>query len=506
MPTTNAARNGSGKTPGIPQRQRSTTVGSSIPVSSADNAGRKKSLLPQPRTAPPRGPPLADLKKVQGRQLTGTTDPVKKQEQPPLQSNPVPEPPRPDPEDPEDAKDAKAPSNTTLPPRPRSERVVTRSKSPAKTQHNDTKSAAATKKTAMPPPVRPARSASLRQPSPPKLAGPADGKGHARHRSQVLSTARTTGTPALLPTPSRQPEKSSAKPPRPQFTTFQQHFSPKKEKEAPRTLAVAERRTGKSTESNVAATAARPEVAALQTELLQLCLLYSSSLQQDKEWKAAAENQLRGKYHSVAATYKTLSDEERHIQEQLNLKALHDWSVDSAAMAEHDIGNNFQSQIQSFSRVTQEVADLTAEAGGRYSSVIQAFEEWLARVESVRASRNTSTTDLDEPRYIDALGRTWRDEVDDLSIKAELCLRELTKMTIFTINEDEFCRKHSNSALVRIALQQREILALMVDELKAMRAIELEAVDLEKAWVAQEADRVAAGHRITHSGGGAWID
>ncbi|OKL59406.1 hypothetical protein UA08_05085 [Talaromyces atroroseus] len=466
--TTKTTRNGSGNPPaglGVLQRQRSTTVGSSIPVSSADNAGRKKSLLPQRRT-------VADLKKAQGRAL--------------------PEPPR---ADPQDVKEAPSPP-----------RVVTRSKSPVKPQQNDSKSTAsvATKKTAMPPPARPTRSASLRQQSTPKLVGSADGKGHTRHRSQILSTARTTtgtGTPPLLPTASRQPEKPGvAKQPRPQFTTYQQHYSLKKEKEAPRTT---ERRVGKPTESNVttAAAAARPEIAALQTELLQLCLLYSSSLQQDKEWKSAAENQLKEKHHSVAAAYRALSDEERYIQERLNFKALYDWSVDSATVAEIDDGNNFQAQIQSFSRVTQEVAGMTTDATGRYTSAIQAFEEWLAEVESVRESRDnlsTSATNLEEedPRYIDTLGRVWRDEVDDLSIKAELCLRELAKMTIFAINEDDFCRKHSSSALVKIAQQQREILRLMVDELKAMRTIELETVSLEKSWLAQAADQVTADYRL----------
>jgi hypothetical protein len=285
------------------------------------------------------------------------------------------------------------------------------------------------------------------------------------------SREKTAGTPIV-------------KQPRPQFTTYQQHFSPKKE--APRTVAAGDRR---NTSKSVAGSELSPETVALQTEFLQLYLLHSSSLQQNAQRKSAAEHQLRDKYDEVATSYRTILDEERRIQEQLNLEALYDWSVESASLADHNHGVSFQEEIQSFSRVTQEVADMTADGSGRYALAVQVFEGWLDRVEYIQQSRGNQDDDGD-PQYIDSLGSVWRNEVDDLTIKTELCLRELSKMTIFVIDENEFCEKHGSSALVQIARKHRDILSSMIDELKSIRAVELETVNLEQSWIARAADQV----------------
>lgn len=338
----------------------------------------------------------------------------------------------------------------------------------------------------MPPPARPTRSASLRQPSAPKISGVGETRRHARHRSQVLNSQAITGATQSAPSREKAAATTTVKP-RPQFTTYQQHFSPKKE--APRTVAAGDlRNTGRS----AAGSELPPEKIALQTEFLQLYLLHSSSLQQSAEWKSAAERQLRDKYNEVAASYRTIVDEERRIQEQLNLEALYGWSVESASLADHNHGVSFQEEIQNFSRVTQEVADMTADGAGRYALAVQVFEHWLDRVDYIQQSReNQFDAGSDaEPQYIDSLGSVWRNEVDDLTIKAELCLRELSKMTIFVIDENEFCEKHSSSALVQIARKHRDILMCMIDELKSMRAVEAETVTLEQAWIARAADQV----------------
>lgn len=197
---------------------------------------------------------------------------------------------------------------------------------------------------------------------------------------------------------------------------------------------------------------------------------------------------MRDKYDEVATSYRTILDEERRIQEQLNLEALYDWSVESASLADHNHGVSFQEEIQSFSRVTQEVADMTADGSGRYALAVQVFEGWLDRVEYIQQSRGNQDDDGD-PQYIDSLGSVWRNEVDDLIIKAGLCLRRLSKMTIFVIDENEFCEKHGNSALVQIARKHRDILSSMIDELKSIRAVELETVNLEQSWIARAADQ-----------------
>ncbi|KAL3705616.1 hypothetical protein TMatcc_009289 [Talaromyces marneffei ATCC 18224] len=521
MPTTYTTRNASGKPPGglkLPQRQQSIPipVASSIPVPSTstviENISSRKSLLPQRTITQSR---LPGLRKPQTQtaptisidtaqtQPTRKTDTVQEQkleqavvETQPISTPPPPEPPQPKPEDvkipppPQPVTTNTTSATNTRPPsrprtEPRTERIATRSRSPIKSQQNDTKPTA-TKKPSMPPPARPTRSASLRQPSAPKISGVVEIRGHARHRSQVLGSQAIGAAPVLAAPSSR--EKSvagttTAVKPRPQFTTYQQSFSPKKE-----TLRTAAADDRKNAGKSVVGSELPTETSALQAEFLQLYLLHSSSLQQNAEWKSGAERQLRDKYNDVAASYRTILDEERHVQEQLNLEALYDWSVESASLADHN--HIFQEEIQNFSRVTQEVADMTADGAGRYALVVQVFEHWLDRVEYIQQSRENQDDDGD-PQYIDSLGSVWRNEVDDLTNKAELCLRELSKMTIFVIDENAFCEKHGSSALVQIARKHRDILAAMIDELKSMRTVELETVNLEQAWIARAADEVA---------------
>lgn len=523
MPTTyTATRNASGKPSGglrLPQRQQSVAIGSSIPVPSTstgtENISSRKSFLPQRTIVPSR---LPGLRKPQISTQTQTTKIIETNEtQPTRNTDLIPEqqpeqpavepelvaiaPPEPPPSEstqpePEDVKLSPQPitvttTNTNRPRNePRTERIRTRSKSPVKTQQNDTKPTA-TKKPSLPPLARPTRSASLRQPSAPKISGGGETRGHARHRSQVLGSQAIGATPGLS-APSR--EKAAATTtvkPRPQFTTYQQHFSPKKE--TPRTVTAGDRR---NTSKSAVGSELPPETIALQTEFLQLYLLHSSSLQQSAEWKVAAERQLSKKYNEVAASYRKILDEERRIQEQLNLEALLDWSVESASLADHNHGISFQEEIQSFSRVTQEVADMTADGAGRYALAVQVFEHWLDRVDYIQRSREDQDDDGD-PQYIDSLGSVWRNEVDDLTIKAEMCLRELLKMTIFVIDENEFCDKHSTSALVQIARKHRDILMCMIDELKSMRAVESETVNMEQAWIARAADQVEVDHGMS---------
>lgn len=456
---------------------------------------------PQITTRPPKNTDTTQT------QSTRNTEPV--QEQQPEQTveaqpiaiapsdppTPPPEPVQLEPEvvklPPSEPATANTTTNTNRPPsqpriEARTERTRQRSKSPVKALHNDIKPTA-TKKPSVPPAARPARSASLRQAPAPKPSGVGETRGHARHRSQVLGS-QAIGAPPAPSAPSRERSGTGTGTtirPRPQFTTYQQHFSPKKE--APRPAAAGDRRnTGKS----AAGSELPPETVALQTEFLQLYLLHSSSIQQSTEWRSAVERQLREKYNEIAGSYRTILDEERRIQEELNLQALYDWSVESASLSDHNHGVGFQEEIQSFSRVTQEVADMTADGAGRYTLAVQVFEHWLDRVEYIQRIRGSQGDDDDDPQYIDSLGSVWRNEVDDLTIKAELCLRELSKMTIFVIDENEFCEKHNSSALVQIARKHRDVLVCMIEELRSMRAVESETVDLEQAWIARAADQI----------------
>lgn len=233
--------------------------------------------------------------------------------------------------------------------------------------------------------------------------------------------------------------------------------------------------------------ASRPDVAALQTEFLQLYLLYSLSVQQDADWRSTAELTLRKKYNHVANAYQGQMAEERVVQQQWNMKALHDWSVDCTSSG--NALEDFSTQIQNLSQVIQEVTDVTAANSGRYTLVVNAFENWLAMVEDVKESRRKSNPNAFDPgsgglQFVYPMDRAWKDEVEALTSKAELCLRRLQNLAMLNGDGD------GSSALMQIARGHRDLLVLMIDELRDMREIELEVVALEKSWVSRAADQV----------------
>ncbi|KAL1970478.1 hypothetical protein VTN77DRAFT_4122 [Rasamsonia byssochlamydoides] len=376
-------------------------------------------------------------------------------------------------------------SGKDVPPGSPTDRNSTTPASPLKKQVFDSKSTAPSSplKSQMLPPPRPMRSVSLRQPPTPKIVPSGDSKGHVRHRSQVLGAAASQAL--------KQTDGSSSlpkvKPPRPQFSTYQQHFSPKKEPKPPTSTTVSSR----SSESDAGSIpASRPDVAALQTEYLQLYLLHSSSSQRNAEWRTNSEKELRKKYDSVAGLYRVLLAEERDAQHLLNVRALHHWSANT--QKNHSC-SDFAAQIQTLSRVIQEVMDLSEPHGGRYTKAVRIFEDWLERAVQIRDKRRRSeTAPLDtldeEPDFIDPLDRAWKGEINALNAKVELCLRELQNLDIAPLDE----LGNPDAALLRIANGHKDLLISMMEELKAMRTIESEIVGLERSWTARTTDRLRA--------------
>lgn len=324
------------------------------------------------------------------------------------------------------------------------------------------------KKTDMPPPPRPGRSASVRQPAT-TSSTPASAGGHARHRSQLATPVASQ--------PKIEPSTNVSRP-KAQFSTYQQHYSPRKPTKPPTPTPDPDRSLIPST---------WPEIAALQTELLQLNLLHSSSVQRDVEWQATAEAGLRRKYESVAKTYKSILAEEKEYQRRLNGQALGLWSKNSEERSDRQ---GFPEQIQLLSQVAQEVFSLSDNAG-RYTLVIRAFEDWFQNVEDIRKLRNQSDEEsiTDPVALIDPLDHAWKEELRDLTMKIELCSRQLQSLDILGYGEIESLE---GSGLLRIAIGLRDMTDMMIKEIKAIRSIEADIVKSERSWVSQIAGRLAA--------------
>ncbi|KAK2741003.1 hypothetical protein FQN55_008558 [Onygenales sp. PD_40] len=347
------------------------------------------------------------------------------------------------------------------------------------------------------------RSASLRQPASSRISTAT----HSRHQSQVIGEKEkghtgvkhgdgnnASSTPSLRATS------------KPNFSTFQQHFSPKKgSKSKPPVPTAATSCPVTTSEATTDPNSSHPHVLALQTELLQLHLLHANSLQSRREWESNAEQHLRKQHKGVVAKYRMILAREKAAQRHVNTQALHRLSDD---IRNNNSRYDFAGQIQILSRVVQDVADLTDRTGpgGRYTACVRAFEEWVTRAGRVRHARksttDTTTTNTPTCQFIDPLSHKWKEEVAALSAKLDLCARELDCLDV----RDEYQRQHydhhereqgqaqdgrpfgavASSALARTVCGHRALLASMLEELEVMRAVEADVVGLERVWVRRE--------------------
>ncbi|KAK1139943.1 hypothetical protein N8T08_011020 [Aspergillus melleus] len=323
------------------------------------------------------------------------------------------------------------------------------------------------KKASMAPPPRPVRSASLRQPasSSAGTGSPVTARGHIRHRSQVTTVPCQVSKKLEPPSPSTTTPRSRAG-----FTTYQQQFSPRKASDKP----------GPFTESDPALISASwPEIASLQTELLQLSLLHRSSLQQHVQWKTQAEGQLRSKYDSAAGRYRTMIVEEKEYQRRLNGLALSGWLKNTRG---HNGQQGFEEQIRILSQVTQEVCDLNDSLAGRYTLAVQGFEDWFHKAREIKNYRLEQGGGVGHVVFIDPIDPAWKEEAYAMTMQLELCARQLESLDILGYGEVE---RLDNSALLRMVQGLDEMVKLMVDELNAIRKIEADITRSERQWVSQ---------------------
>lgn len=361
----------------------------------------------------------------------------------------------------------KTPAPSFAPPSPRKHQAL---RSPAQPP---------SPKTDMPPPPRPTRSSSMRQPSVnARTAPPAAVRSHTRHRSQMVPASAKPTEPTSIA------QKSRA-----QFSTYQQHYSPKKPTRHPTPT------PAPPGADSLLIPSSWPDIAALQTELLQLSVFHSTSLQRHADWKSDSESSLRKQYDAVAGQYRSLLAHEKDHQRQLNTQAISCWQQNCQ---DHCGPHGFPEQIQVLSRVLQEVSDLTAGGGGgggRYTRAVQVFEKWFQQADHIRRFREPAGT-VDATVFIDPLDRAWKEETHALHAKLELYARQLQSLDILGFGEVE---RLEHSALARVAQNLTEFIQFMTQEIRAMRTLEADLVRAERECVSRLATGLAGLPRETNA-------
>jgi hypothetical protein len=245
---------------------------------------------------------------------------------------------------------------------------------------------------------------------------------------------------------------------RPAFSTLQQHFTPRKTGKAP--TATFLNPASVSTSHSLT-----PEIASLQSELLQLHLLHQSSAKTSKCWELSAKRSLHLKFEDVTSLYKIMLENERAGQEQKNLQSLLDWSAggSSTGLVEH---------IQILSEPLHELPSLV-ESGGRLQRLVGEFEHWVSWVQEIRSARQGLTGDKDGSGTVEGLGDSWKAENAALTRKLTLLSRDLGRLA----------QPAPGSSIACIVEACASILLGILEELQIMQKIEAEVVMKEKGWV-----------------------
>lgn len=292
-------------------------------------------------------------------------------------------------------------------------------------------------------------------------------KTHMRHRSQLVQNTKQVETTPSIGQRART------------LSNYQRPPSPKKISKPPTPTPGAEPQPG-----NILISSSWPDIAALQTELLQLSLFHSDSLQSHAEWKSDSETRLRKKYDSVASQYRLVLADETQRQCRLNAQALGIWLSNCR---EHRGPHDFSEQIQILSQVLQDVSDMVAGSrGAQYSQAVKTFEDWLNQAELIRHTRGPEC--LDVGTFIDPLGRSWNESLRTLNVRLELCIRQLQVLDILGFGEVE---RLEQSALARVAKNLAELIQLMTQEIRAMQMLETEMVRSERDFVGLLATQLA---------------
>jgi hypothetical protein len=274
---------------------------------------------------------------------------------------------------------------------------------------------------------------------------------------------------------------------KPQFSTFQQHFSPKKTIKVPapsvsggqsdpqhavRTISPA---TGKHSGPGHETATVSAKISRLQDELLQLQLMHDSSHSQQKKYLENTKRKFEDQFAALSQDYRELTAQEHAYYTKSNCMALQQW------LSEGELPG--LGKMQTLARCVQEVTTLTA-PNNNLCIVMEEFETWFERMILISNSRCSGTA---LPEYNDILvgplSQEWHDSVSLLHRKLDHCSQVLSNLGL--------ARKGSGLAMVL------DIHKLFVDDLRAelaySSAIEEIALQQEQIWVDESIAKIMHG-------------
>jgi hypothetical protein len=331
-------------------------------------------------------------------------------------------------------------------------------------------------------------------------AGPPNRDVSAPSHGIILQTDLQSSGPGQ--TLSKTPKAIAGKP---QFSTFQQHFSPKKTIKVPapsvsggqsdlqhaaRTISPTRRKHSGPGHETATVSA---EISRLQDELLPLQLMHDSSHSQQKKYLENTKRKFEDQFAALSQDYRELTAQEHAYYTKSNCMALQQW------LSEGELPS--LGKMQTLAQCVQEVTTLTA-PNSNLRIVMEEFETWFERMILISNSRCSGMALLeDNDIVIGPLSQEWHDNVALLHRKLDHCSQVLNNLGS--------ARKGSGLAMV---LDRHK---LFVDDLRAelaySSAIEEITLQQEQIWIDESIAKVMHGDDHTAGDGqqnnlrpGAW--
>ena len=311
-------------------------------------------------------------------------------------------------------------------------------------------------------------------------------QGHARGAS-VSAIPPTTGlrrtnsvrpTPISVPSASQVPPAPSPTSPRkvpelrpsgksqlpsssrPNFSTFQQHYSPAKT--ALPKPPVPTSKFAKAAPNFEQDVSVPFDVALQQIELLQLSLLHETSAQTTRQYTDDAKRKLGKKHARLRKDFEAVCAAETAQQKVANLKALQAWCPDPSLLA----GN-----LQTLARVHKDVVAIT-HPESRYTELLHVFEDWADSAEK----RITSPVG----GFVEPLPGPWREAHASTALKIRSLQREMSALPPLP---EQNADAEVDTSLRVILSSCRSLVDGILRELDVMGKLEKELLGQESARI-----------------------
>jgi hypothetical protein len=288
---------------------------------------------------------------------------------------------------------------------------------------------------------------------PPSHTSTASKPAAAHRRSQSSGVMIENGrTQATIPDALNR-VKSLAKP---QFSTYQQQYSPRKPKPQIEPVMPPSVASLASTDFD--------HLTALQDELLQLQWIFFSSHKTLQRWNESGERKINGQYKKHVHEACKVKAMEQNQQISINGAALRDW----LAMAKET--KSFD-KIESLSQCVQTLTDLTR-SNEKLSQVVEQFGAWYENTIDTLGERS-SGRGSETPRFIQPLGEIWAEKITALVRSFRSCLRSLQVLG----------PGDGSSGLGLVLDVHIRYTKGILEELNAMETIHSMVLDQENDWI-----------------------